>query len=397
MKKTVQELILMYENGKGTLPSSMVKSAAGKLYTDMSTQRNFVYNTIKTVDEQDNEISKAGYLIQSIIEKHIQLPALYFWNVQDDEARIHYAKEEFNIHDGKQRFLSIYNFIRGIDPVITRVDGSEKKFSDLTADQQNYLLNYEFDIVVRTGTLKEEEQSFFLINTTGEPLTYYEGLRGAYYGTYIYEFEKFIDNLKYDKIKKVGRGEQAIWFLYLALGIIDEDKKLLLTSAKSMLEKVRTTSFDRNHNKFAEKIELYNEFCALSMTSKNSEKNPQKIAKLVNYIINHGYDSDKIIYYYKKGFKTINDIDKWKYETHIIAINALVNDGIELDYRRFFNDIEKSQLYAKSHICGVCGNRFNYNDLEVDHMKPWSKGGRTDLTNAQLLCKSCNSSKGGKI
>ena len=37
-----------------------------------------------------------------------------------------------------------------------------------------------------------------------------------------------------------------------------------------------------------------------------------------------------------------------------------------------------------------------YSKLEMDHIKPWSKGGRTEVSNAQLLCKSHNTSKGAR-
>jgi 5-methylcytosine-specific restriction endonuclease McrA len=47
-------------------------------------------------------------------------------------------------------------------------------------------------------------------------------------------------------------------------------------------------------------------------------------------------------------------------------------------------------------ICNGCKKEFTYVDLEMDHIKPWSKGGKTELENAQLLCKHCNTSKGNK-
>ena len=43
--------------------------------------------------------------------------------------------------------------------------------------------------------------------------------------------------------------------------------------------------------------------------------------------------------------------------------------------------------------CAFCGT---YEDLEVDHVIPVSKGGSNDLDNLQLLCKTCNTSKGAK-
>jgi 5-methylcytosine-specific restriction endonuclease McrA len=43
-----------------------------------------------------------------------------------------------------------------------------------------------------------------------------------------------------------------------------------------------------------------------------------------------------------------------------------------------------------------CKKYLTYDDAQVDHKHPWNKGGKTTLNNAQLICSSCNSSKGGK-
>jgi len=46
--------------------------------------------------------------------------------------------------------------------------------------------------------------------------------------------------------------------------------------------------------------------------------------------------------------------------------------------------------------CVVCGETLTWNNFTVDHKKPHVKGGRTTLSNAQLMCRKHNSQKGGR-
>ena len=46
--------------------------------------------------------------------------------------------------------------------------------------------------------------------------------------------------------------------------------------------------------------------------------------------------------------------------------------------------------------CAVCGIRLKKTGHHVDHVTPISKGGRHENKNLQLLCPSCNLSKGAK-
>lgn len=43
-----------------------------------------------------------------------------------------------------------------------------------------------------------------------------------------------------------------------------------------------------------------------------------------------------------------------------------------------------------------CMKYLSYDDAQVDHKYPWSKGGLSKIDNAQLLCSSCNKSKGNR-
>ena len=47
--------------------------------------------------------------------------------------------------------------------------------------------------------------------------------------------------------------------------------------------------------------------------------------------------------------------------------------------------------------CRMCGRSGRNNDLEIDHIYPIAKGGKTKYDNLQTLCHKCNQKKGSKI
>ena len=47
-------------------------------------------------------------------------------------------------------------------------------------------------------------------------------------------------------------------------------------------------------------------------------------------------------------------------------------------------------------ICAACGKHFKLNEMEGDHVTPWSAGGKTTSDDCQLLCKACNRYKGAR-
>ena len=57
----------------------------------------------------------------------------------------------------------------------------------------------------------------------------------------------------------------------------------------------------------------------------------------------------------------------------------------------------KTELYGtQKGNCTGCGHHFPFRNLTVDHIIPQSKGGSDHLSNLQLLCQACNSTKGDR-
>ena len=52
-----------------------------------------------------------------------------------------------------------------------------------------------------------------------------------------------------------------------------------------------------------------------------------------------------------------------------------------------------SVMQKSNSVCCACGCK---DDLHVDHIVPLSRGGTNELDNLQMLCSSCNLSKGTK-
>ena len=64
---------------------------------------------------------------------------------------------------------------------------------------------------------------------------------------------------------------------------------------------------------------------------------------------------------------------------------------------RAFEEKDKQAAYSRQNgICPVCGQHFEYDEMEGDHILPWSKGGKTTGENCQMLCKPCNGKKSDK-
>ena len=69
--------------------------------------------------------------------------------------------------------------------------------------------------------------------------------------------------------------------------------------------------------------------------------------------------------------------------------------------RRVYNDqTDKAKANGTSN-CPYCAEKnvkiiYLYTEMEGDHIVAWSKGGKTEESNLQMLCRSCNNNKRDK-
>jgi 5-methylcytosine-specific restriction endonuclease McrA len=74
---------------------------------------------------------------------------------------------------------------------------------------------------------------------------------------------------------------------------------------------------------------------------------------------------------------------------------------VELDSQRHFNDLQKAEIFAcaggrcQGTFCG--GKVVKGDKWHADHIVPWIQGGRTEVSNGQVLCPICNLKKGTRL
>jgi hypothetical protein len=81
-----------------------------------------------------------------------------------------------------------------------------------------------------------------------------------------------------------------------------------------------------------------------------------------------------------------------RFKTWLRTLDEIV--GSPVSEPRSYSFAEKNALFNENPTCGICKQQIlSIDDAEVDHITPYSKGGKTDLMNAQLAHRYCNRAK----
>jgi rubrerythrin len=170
--------------------------------------------------------------------------------------------------------------------------------------------------------------------------------------------------------------------------ITDEEKKykLLLRSHYSEYKKILPA--DLKHRLLSVK----NKFDTLNNKRKKVKNNWKIIAENIT----------------KEQQNFVNNFKKSEEDKLIAEIQAKqrsleikeqeLEDAIKKYPNRLFSDRQRSEVYLRDKgICQICGTFVTIRNYDCDHIVPYSRGGKTELSNAQCLCFSCNRIKGNKI
>ena len=336
----------------------------GKLDIRPPYQREFIYK-----DKQRNAVIDT-------ITKDFPLNVMY-WAVRDDG--------NYEIIDGQQRTVSICQYVNNDFSI------NGLAFHNLLKDKQEQILDYKLMVYFCEGTDSEKLEWFKTINIAGEKLTDQELRNAVYSGSWVTDAKKYFS--------KTGCVAYQIGSDYLNGSPIRQD--YLETAIKWISDgKIEDYMSEHQHDPNASALWIYFQSVISWIEAtfpKKYNKNRKKFMKGVDWGTLYNQFKDKVL-----------DADKLEEEIKKLILDddvtnkkgiypyVLTRNEKYLSIRAF-TDAMKLKVYEKQKgICAKCGEYFELNQMEADHITPWHEGGKTIEENCQLLCKTCNRKKSGK-
>ena len=347
-----------------------VVAYGGKLDVRPPYQREFVYN-----DKQQQAV------IGSVLHGY-PIGAIYL--VDADGTGQHYE-----MLDGQQRTLSICKYVAQNGYSVTLDNGNRAFFANLRNLQQK-ILDYELLVFVCTGDENERLEWFGVLNTAGEKLNDQEIRNANYNGTWVSDARRMFSKTNcpasrngYDKLM-AGRPLRQD-YLQTVIGWLAEKDGCDIPTYMGKHEN------DADAKPMWEYFEKVMRWVQSVFTTTRKEMKGQAWGVLYDKYHKTYYDAAKME-------KRVAELMANDEVTNKRGIYAYVFDDDESHLNvRQFSPAQKRTLFERCKgVCAHCGKTFKLNEVEADHIKPWSKGGVTELSNGQILCIKCNRKKSNK-
>ena len=362
---TIKQLVNGYKQDPET---NSVIGFSGLLNIRPNFQREFVYN-----DKNRNAV------INSV---RAQLPlGIMYWSA-NHAGLLSGKKTTYELIDGQQRIISICEYVNGEFSV------AYKFFHNLSEDEQNAILNYPLIVYVCEGDEKDRLAWFKTINIAGSPLNDQELRNATYTGPWLEDAKRYFS--------RPGKSTPAakIASQYLRGSAKRQD---YLKTAISWINAGAVEDYMSTHQTYQDASELWLYF--------------QNVINWVNMIFpNYRKEMKGVNFgdlYNKHGKDQLNPTDLEDQIKILMQDEEVTNKSGIYSYvltkeERFLNIRAfppkiKTEVYERQNgKCAHCGEKFEPKQMHADHMVPWSEGGKTEISNCQMLCKGCNQRKGKK-
>ena len=357
---------------------------SGRLTIQPEYQRNYLYA------EQNGAREIA--LIESVL-KGYPIGLLYFNKVDD---------EHLEVLDGQQRITSLGRFLTRKFAVV--INGMEQYFDYMAEDLKKKILETELLVYECEGTESEIKEWFKTINIVGLPLEEQEILNAVYCGSFVTLAKEVFSNSQNANVNK--------WAAFLKGNV---KRQAYLHTALEWVSKGNVSGYMSLHRNDDNIREMQTYFDSVidwaSGVFQNIEKEMCGLpwGELYEKYHKLPYDPAKVaakqreLYedYYVKNKKGIYEyILGGCQDTRLLEV-------------RCFDEPTKKSVYTRQTAlaqaqgisnCPHCVQENGANkskiwklaEMDADHVTAWSKGGATDVSNCQMLCRTHNILKGNK-
>ena len=353
-----------------------VVAYGGKLDVRPAYQREFVYKP-----EQQQAVIDT-------VSKGYPLNVMYW----ADQGGGHYE-----LIDGQQRTLSICTFLnndfscKGLFQIPQSL-----QFGSLTKDQQDKLLNYELTVYICDGNPSEKLEWFKTINIAGEELTDQELRNAVYAGSWVSDAKRYFS--------KTGCAAYGLGSKYLKGTAIRQDylETVIYWYGDQAMPKLDIEECMMKHQHEPKAQDLWDYFQRViewvETLFPTYRKEMKGLPWGIYYNRYHKNTYDPIALEQEIGtLMADEDVTKKNGIYKYVLEKAIGNDDPSVLGIRAFSDSQKRTAYEQQGgVCPHCGKKYEYEEMEGDHITPWSKGGKTELANLQMLCQACNRRKSNK-
>lgn len=355
----------------------------GRLVIQPEYQRNYIYADGK----------KDVAVIESVL-KGYPLGLIYFNKVGDNR---------FEVLDGQQRITSLGRYLTGKLAIIDE-NGIPQYFSGLAADLQAKILDTKLLIYECEGTESEIKEWFKTINIAGIPLNEQELRNAIFSGPFVSRCKEIFSNSQNANVQK--------WNSYIAGKVSRQDflKCALDWVSKGEIEAYMSrhrfdTQIDEVYCYFNTVIEWISsvfddvesemrglEWGRLYETYHTRPYNKQQVAERVQALYADPYIENRrgIFEYILGGEVTTNLLDV-----------RVFDEATKKTIYKQQTEKAKEEGISNCPLCAL-GHEANHTkiwalkEMDADHVTAWSRGGATDISNCQMLCKSHNRAKGNR-
>ena len=356
---------------------------AGKLTIQPEYQRNYIYADGK----------KDVAVIDSML-KGYPLGLIYFNKVSDDNLEV---------LDGQQRITSFGRFIQD-KFAIKDANGMHQYFNGLAEDKKKKILNTEILVYECEGTESEIKEWFKIINIAGVPLNDQELLNAVFSGPFVTLAKAEFSNSQNSYVQK--------WSAYVSGNVNRQDylrTALDWVSKGNISDYMSSHRYDNNINQLKMYFTSVIDWVSSVFSDVESELRGLEWGRLYELYHSKSYDPNEI----SKRVQTLYADPYIKDRKGIFEYILGGEEDTKLLNVRVFDEATKKAVYKQQTIaaetqkisnCPLCAIGHDsiktkiwiISDMDADHVAAWSKGGMTDISNCQMLCKTHNRAKGNK-